>query len=77
MRTKRSTTQLPDDIKSSILAEMTTAPLKEHLVLDAAVLRNYEGVREEIQCYKEKSEPIVMDVTPSRRVSTANEQVPK
>ena len=47
---------LPDDIKSSILTEMTKGPLKEHLVLNTAKLRDYDG--EEIQ----NLEPVDMDV---------------
>ena len=50
---RRSNAKLPDDIKSSILTEMTKGPLKEHLILNAAKLKSYEGVREEIQCYLE------------------------
>jgi len=62
---RRSGSKLPDDIKSSILTEMTKGPLKEHLILNAAKLRNYDAVREEIQCYlenRQNAEPIAMDV---------------
>jgi hypothetical protein len=62
---RRSATRLPDDIKSSILAEMAKGALKEHLILNAAKLKNYDGVREEIQCYlenRQNAEPIAMDV---------------
>lgn len=48
---RRSQTKLPDDIKSSILTEMCKRAVKEHLVLNAAKLRDYGGVSEEIQCY--------------------------
>ncbi len=34
---RRSSVKLPDDIKSSILSEMTGGPLKEHLILNAAM----------------------------------------
>ena len=39
---ERSTKQLPDDIRGSILAEMTKGQLKEPLMLNAAKLRNHE-----------------------------------
>jgi hypothetical protein len=62
---RRSGSKLPDDIKSSILTEMTKGPLREHLILNAAKLKSYEGVREEIQCYlenRQNAEPMSMDV---------------
>ena len=77
---KRSALQLPDDIKSRLLAETTKGPLEEHLVLNAAILRNCECVREEIQRYlgkRQNSELSRWTLTLSRRAGTAKEQVPK
>ena len=68
--------QLPDDIKSSILTKMTEGPLKERRrVLNAAKLRNCEGVCEEIWCYFDSSSNSQWTLKLSRRASTANEQV--
>ena len=65
MYARRSSTRLPDDIKSSILVEMAKGVLKEHLILNAAKLKNYDSVREEIQCYlenKQNAEPYQLDM---------------
>ena len=56
---------LPNDIKRSILHEMTKGPLAEHLVLNTTKLRDDDGIREEIQCYvdrRQNSERLAMDV---------------
>ena len=56
---------LPDDIKSSVLTEVTRGPLTDHLVLNTTKLRDDDGVRDNIQCFLEKrqnSEPVTMDV---------------
>ena len=54
---KPSAKLLPEHIKSCILTEMTPemtqSPLREDLVLNTAKLCDYDGVREEIQCYRE------------------------
>jgi hypothetical protein len=47
---KRSGTKLPEDMKSAILTEMTKGSLKEHLILNAAKLKDYDSVREDIHC---------------------------
>ena len=62
---KRSGTKLPEDMKSAILTEMTKGSLKEHIILNAAKLKDYDSVREEIRCYLEgkwNSEPSPMDI---------------
>ncbi len=62
---RRSGGKLPDDIKSSILTDMTKGPLREHLILNTAKLKSCEGVHEEIQCYfenRQSAEPMSMDV---------------
>ena len=49
MYERRAQIKLPDDNRSSILTEMTNGALKKQLVVSAAKLENYEGVREVIQ----------------------------
>ena len=43
--------RLPDGIRSSIPAEMTNRPLKEHMGLNTTKMSHYDGAREEIQCH--------------------------
>ena len=75
---RRAGHSLQDDVKASVLVEMTKGALKDHLLLNAKSLKTYIQVREEIQCYLESkfnSEPVPMDVGPlSRTRSSAGQQ---
>ena len=53
---RRAQRDLPDDIKASVLVEMTQDPLKSHLVLNSSKLKTYEQVREEIQTFLESKQ---------------------
>ncbi len=52
-----SGTKLPDDIKSTILAEMCTGLLKEHLILTAA---NLEELR-----VRARGDPVLLGESPN------------